>query len=67
MNLEQVKHEIKQLELSPVAEKMYPITSSWVPVTDVLAILTRFEKHWQEYRNKNSEKAKLIDEILGSS
>ena len=69
MNLEEVKREIKQLELSPVAEKMYPITSSWVPVTDVLAILTRFEKHWQEYRNKkeNSEKAKLIDEILGSS
>jgi hypothetical protein len=67
MNLEQVKREIKQLERSPVAEKMYPITSSWVPVTDVLAILTRFEKHWKEYegKKKNSEEAKLINEILG--
>jgi len=69
MNLEQVKREIKQLERSPVAEKMYPITSSWVPVTDVLAILSRFEKHWQEYRHRkeNSEEAKVIDEILGGS
>ena len=69
MNLEQVKREIEQLERSPVAEKMYPITSNWVPVTDVLAILTRFEKHWKEYKDKkeNSAKAKLIDEILGES
>lgn len=69
MDLEQVKREIKQLERSPVAEKMYPITSSWVPVTDVLAILTRFEKHWKEYKDKkrNPEEAKLINEILGGS
>jgi len=69
MNLEQVKREIKELERSPAAEKMYPITSSWVPVTDVLAILARFEKHWEEYKDKkrNSEEAKLLDEILGGS
>jgi len=69
MNLEQVKREIKQLEKSPVAEKLYPITSNWVPVTDVLAILNRFEKHWKEYKDKkeNSDEAKLIDEILGGS
>jgi hypothetical protein len=69
MNLEQVKREIKQLERSPVAEKMYPITSSWVPVTDVLAILARFEKYWIEYRDKkeNFAKAELIVEILGES
>jgi len=69
MNLEQVKLEIKQLERSPVAEKMYPITSNWVPVTDVLAILSRFEKRWRDYKDKtkSSEETKLIAEILGGS
>lgn len=67
MNLEQVKHEIKELHKSPAAEKMYPITSDWVPVTDVLAIINRFEKHWKQYKDKqkNSDEAKLIDQILG--
>ena len=64
MNLEQVKHEIKELRKSPLAEKMYPITSDWVPVTDVLAIINRFEKHWKHTKKeKNSEKTKLIDKF----
>jgi hypothetical protein len=48
---------------------MYPITSSWVPVADVLAILNRFEKHWKRFRDekKSREEVKMITEILGES
>jgi hypothetical protein len=67
MNFEQVMREIRDLELSPAAEKMYPITSNWVPVTDVLAILNRFEKHWKQYKMKNPESTKMITEIFGES
>lgn len=49
-----------------MAEKIYPITSEWVPVTDVLAIINRFEKHWKQYMSKKSgDETKLINEILG--
>ena len=67
LNLEQVKQEIKDLGKSPVAEKMYPISSEWVPVTDVLAILNRFEKHWKKYQEskKSETETKLVSEILG--
>lgn len=64
MNLGQVEKEIKELGKSPVAEKMYPITSDWVPVPDVLAIINRFEKHWKQMK-KSSEETKIINEILG--
>jgi hypothetical protein len=39
MNVEQMKKEIENLGISPAAEKMYPITSDWVPISDVLAIV----------------------------
>jgi len=67
MNLEQVKQEIKDLGTSPVAGKMYPITSDWVPVTDVLAILNRFEKHWKKYHEgkKSEAETKLVNDIFG--
>jgi len=66
LNLEQLKQEIKELGKSPAAEKMYPITSDWVPVTDVLAIVNRFEKHWKQHmETKTGDQAKLIKEILG--
>jgi hypothetical protein len=64
MNLEQVKGEIKELGKRPAAEKMYPITLDWVPVTDVLAIINRFEKHWKQRAEKKDE-SKLISEIFG--
>jgi len=69
MNLVQVKREIEELGKSPVAQKMFPITSDWVPVTDVLAIISRFEKHWKQFKDKekNGEEIKLIDEILGKT
>ncbi len=67
MNLEQVKHEINELGKLPVAEKMYPITSEWVPLPDVLAIIDRFEKHWKHYgeKVKNGNETKLIADIFG--
>ncbi len=67
MNLGQVKHEIEELGKSPVAEKTYPITSNWVPITDVLAILNRFEKHWKSYmeKKKDAKEAEILSEILG--
>ncbi len=68
MNLEQVKREIKELGKSPIAEKTYPITSDWVPVTDVLAIINRFEKYWKNYREtKEVSERKVIESILGES
>jgi hypothetical protein len=69
MNLVEVKREIEELAKSPVAQKMFPITSDWVPVTDVLAIISRFEKHWRQFKDKKkyNEEMKLIDEILGEA
>ena len=66
MNLQQVKNEIKDLGKSPASEKVYPITSDWVPVTDVLAIVNRFEKHWRQQRKSDAD-AKFIDQILGNA
>jgi len=63
MNLEQVKKEIENLGKSPAAEKMYPITSDWVPISDVLAIINRFEKHWKGHKPSKDEN--LVAEILG--
>ena len=66
MNLEQVRKEIEGLGQSLIAEKMYPMTSNWVPITDVMAILNRFEKDWRNYKPPEGESAgKLIARILG--
>jgi len=64
MNLQQVKSEIEDLGKSPAAEKMYPITSNWVPMSDVLAIINRFEKHWRT-KSKAEPEAPLVAEIMG--
>ena len=65
MNLQDVKNEIDGLGKTPAAEKMYPITSNWVPITDVLAILNRFEKHWKNHITHGELETKLSAEILG--
>ncbi len=66
MNVEQMKKEIENLGKFPAAEKMYPITSNWVPISDVLAIINRFEKHWKNYKTtKDKPEGNLIEEILG--
>jgi hypothetical protein len=68
MNVEQMKKEIENLGNSPATEKMYPITSNWVPISDVLAIINRFEKHWKNYKTtKSKPEGNLIEEILGKS
>ena len=68
MNVEQMKKEVENLGISPAAEKMYPITSDWVPISDVLAIINRFEKHWRNYlTTKSKPEGNLIEEILGKS
>jgi len=46
MRLSQLRNEIEQSAKNPLAERAYPITSDWIPVTDVLAIVDRFEKDW---------------------
>jgi hypothetical protein len=65
MNLQEVKNEIEALGKSPAAEKMYPITSDWVPITDVLAIINRFEKDWTNRKANKEPEGKVIAEILG--
>jgi hypothetical protein len=44
MRLNKLRLEIQQFAKSPYGEKMYPITSDWIPVADVLAIVDRFER-----------------------
>jgi len=65
MDLQQVKKEIESLGQSPAAEKMYPITSNWVPISDVLAIINRFEKHWISKTPRDGPERNLVAEILG--
>jgi len=65
MNLRQVKQEIQELAKSPAAEKMYPNTSDWVPITDVLAIINRFEKHWRAYKASGDRSGNPVAEIIG--
>ena len=65
MDLQQVKKEVESLGQSPAAEKMYPITSNWVPISDVLAILNRFEKHWRSKAPREGPERNLVAEILG--
>ena len=65
MNLAQAKDEIRSLGKKPATERMYPITSDWVPVTDILAILSRFEKYWRQNPKCGESDNKLVAEILG--
>ena len=67
MNLTQVKREITELGKTPASEKMYPITSEWVPLPDVIAIISRFEKHWKQLAKKDEATSRIICEMLGQS
>jgi hypothetical protein len=44
MRLRELKAEVEQSARNLFGEKAYPTTSGWIPVTDVLAIIDRFEK-----------------------
>jgi hypothetical protein len=37
-------YSLGKIAKSPYGDKLYPITSGWVPVTDILAIVDRFER-----------------------
>lgn len=47
MKLRQLRTEIQESSKKLFGEKAYPITSDWIPVTDVLAIVDRFEREWR--------------------
>jgi len=69
LDLKQVRQEIEAMGKSPAAEKVYPITSEWVPIPDVLAVINRFEKHWRNYAaaKKDETEASVISKIIGES
>ena len=48
MKLRELKIEIEESSKNLFGEKAYPITSNWIPVTDALAIIDRFEKEWRQ-------------------
>lgn len=48
MRLRELRTEIEESAKNLFGEKAYPITSGWIPVTDVLAIIDRFEKGWRK-------------------
>lgn len=48
MKLRQLRTEIEESAKNLFGEKAYPITSDWIPVTDVLAIVDRFEREWRQ-------------------
>lgn len=56
MKLRELKIEIEESSKTLFGEKAYPITSNWIPVTDALAIIDRFEKEWlQEFETAFAE------------
>jgi len=67
MDLTQVKREISELGKTPASEKMYPITSDWVPLPDVMAIITRFEQHLRQLPKKDENMTRVMSEILGQA
>ncbi len=67
MNLTQVKRELTELGKTPASEKMYPITSEWVPLPDVMAVIDRFEQHWRQQSKKDENMARMLNEILGQA
>ncbi len=48
MKLRGLRAEIEESAKSLSGEKAYPITSDWIPLTDVIAIIDRFEKEWHK-------------------
>ena len=69
MKLAELKAEIEQSAKSPYGEKLYPITSGWIPVTDVLAIVDRFERELRyqfesSLATAKSQSNKEIEEFL---
>jgi hypothetical protein len=69
MKLSDLRAEIQESAKSPYGEKLYPITSNWIPVTDVFAIIDRFERDLRGRFNSavatnNAQSKKKIEEFL---
>ena len=73
MKLGQLRAEIEESARNLFGEKAYPITSDWIPVTDVLAIIDRFERDWRrEFEaalskartNSNQQMKELVEKII---
>jgi len=57
MKLRELRTEIEESAKNLFGEKAYPITSDWIPVTDVLAIIDRFEREWRQEFERALSKA----------
>ena len=69
MKLGELKVEIERSARSPYGERLYPITSDWIPVVDVLAIVDRFERDLRAQFDSllataRSQSKKEIEEFL---
>jgi hypothetical protein len=36
---------MRQRASSPLGDRLYPVTSGWIPLTDIIAALDLYEKH----------------------
>jgi len=59
MNLRELRTEVEESARNLFGEKAYPITSDWIPVTDVLAIIDRFEREWRREFEATLSKAMM--------
>ena len=65
MKLRELRIEIEESSKNLFGEKAYPVTSNWVPVTDALAVIDRFEKEWrQEFEAALAEAKSLSHQQL---
>ena len=69
-----MKRQIEKSAKSPYVDRLYPITSDWVPITDILAIVDRFERQLRDQLESAQKKSKsmsresenrLLEETLG--
>ena len=60
MRLSELKREIEKFAKSPYADRLYPITSDWVPITDILAIVDRFERQLHDQLESAQKRSKSM-------
>ena len=58
MRLSELKSEIQKFAKSPYVDRLYPITSDWVPITDILVIVDRFERQLRDQLESAQKKDK---------
>jgi len=60
MRLNELKREIEKFAKSPYVDRLYPITSDWVPITDILAIVDRFERQLHDQLESAQKRSKSM-------